>query len=124
VPRIVYLSAQAAGERPDSFWAAVERLVEASGAQWTILRPTGFAANTLMWADQVRSSDVVRWVYGAAARSLIHERDIAAVAVRTLTGPGHAGERYVLTGPQAVTQAEQVRAIGAAIGRPLPSSSR
>ena len=119
VPRIVYLSAQAAGERPDSFWAAVERLVEASGAQWTILRPTGFAANTLIWADQLRSGDVVRWVYGQAARSLIHERDIAAVAVRALTGRGHASQRYVLTGPQAVTQAEQVRAIGAAIGRPL-----
>ncbi len=72
-----------------------------------------------MWADQVRSGDVVSWVYGQAARSLIHERDIAAVAVRALTGHGHAGQRYVLTGPQAVTQAEQVRAIGAAIGRPL-----
>jgi uncharacterized protein YbjT (DUF2867 family) len=119
VPRIVHLSAQAAAERPDSFWAAVERLVEASAAEWTVLRPTGFATNTLMWADQIRSGDVVRWPYGEAARSLIHERDLAAVAVRVLTEPGHAGARYVLTGPQAVTQADQVRAIGAAIGRPL-----
>jgi uncharacterized protein YbjT (DUF2867 family) len=119
VPRIVHLSAAAAAERPDSFWAAVERLVEASGAEWTILRPTGFAANTLIWADQIRSGDVVRWPYGQARRSLIHERDIAAVAVRALTEDGHAGARYVLTGPQALTQADQVRAIGTAIGRPL-----
>src|SRR4051812_17631744 len=43
--RIVYLSAEAAGERPDSFWAAVERRIERSGLEWTFLRPTGFAAN-------------------------------------------------------------------------------
>jgi hypothetical protein len=77
-------------------------------SDWTFLRPTGFVANTLMWTDQIRRSDEVRWVYGQAARSLIDERDIAAVAVRTLTEPGHSRERYVLTGPEAITQAAQV----------------
>jgi uncharacterized protein YbjT (DUF2867 family) len=115
--RIVYLSAEAAGARPDSFWAAVERAIERSGADWTFLRPTGFAANTLMWADQIRESSVVRWPYGQAARSLIHERDIAAVAVRALTEDGHSGARYVLTGPETLTQAEQAQAIGEALGR-------
>lgn len=119
VPSIVYLSAQAAAEQPDSFWAAVERLIEASGVKWTFLQPVGFAANTLIWADQIRSGDVVRWPYGTAARSLIHERDIAAVAARALTEDGHSGARYLLTGPATLTQAEQVHAIGAAIGRPL-----
>jgi len=119
VPRIVYLSAQAAVGRPDSFWATVERLIEASGAAWTFLRPTGFAANTLMWADQIRNGDVVRWPYGAAARSLIHERDIAAVAVRALTGDRHAGLKYLLTGPEAITQADQVRIIGEVTGHPV-----
>lgn len=115
--RIVYLSAQAAAAQPDSFWAAVERLVERSGAAWTLLRPTGFAANTRLWADQIRDAGVVRWPYGEAARSLIDERDIAAVAVRTLTEDGHDGARYVLTGPETLTQIEQVHAIGEAIGR-------
>src|SRR3954451_18798951 len=118
-PRIVYLSAEAAARRPNAFWAAVERAVERSAGEWTFLRPTGFAANTLMWADQIRDSGVVRWPYGQAARSLIHERDIAAVAVRALTEDGHAGARYVLTGPETLTQVEQVHAIGDAIGRPL-----
>src|SRR5260370_709849 len=95
VPRIVYLSAQAAAGRPDSFWATVERLIEASGAAWTFLRPTGFADNTLMWADQIRNGDVVRWPYGAAARALIHERATAAVAVRALARdpPARRGTR-------------------------------
>jgi uncharacterized protein YbjT (DUF2867 family) len=117
VPRIVYLSAQAAAGRPGSFWATIERLIEQSGAAWTFLRPTGFAANTLMWAEQIRSSGVVRWPYGAAARSLIHERDIAAVAVAALTDGRHAGQKYLLTGPEAITQAGQARLIGEAIGR-------
>lgn len=116
--RIVYLSAHAA-EQPGTFWAIVEDAIEGSGAEWTFLRPSGFAANTRMWAEQIDRGDVVRWPYGAAARSLIHERDIAVVAVRALIEEGHAGARYVLTGPTTVTQAEQVRAIGQAIGRPL-----
>jgi uncharacterized protein YbjT (DUF2867 family) len=115
--RFVYLSAQAADGRSDSFWATMERLIEGCGAAWTFLRPTGFAANTLMWADQIRDDGVVRWPYGAAARSLIHEHDIAAVAVRALTEGRHAGHRYVLTGPETVTQAEQVRIIGEVTGR-------
>lgn len=117
--RIVYLSAEAAVRRPGSFWAGVERAVERSAAEWVFLRPTGFAANTLMWAGQIRDSGVVRWPYGRAARSLIHERDVAAVAVNALTEDGHAGARHVLTGPQALTQVDQVEAIGDALGREL-----
>ena len=119
VARVVYLSAQPAGERPGSFWALVERAIEDSGVAWTFLRPTGFASNTLMWADQIRSGDVVRWPFGAAGRALIDERDIAAVAVPALTEDGHAGARYVLSGPAVLTQAEQLAAIGRALGRDL-----
>ena len=119
VGRVVYLSAQPAGERPGSFWALAEQAIEDAGVPWTFLRPTGFASNTLMWADQIRSGDLVRWPFGAAARALIDERDIAAVAVRVLTEDGHAGCRYVLSGPAVLTQVEQLAAIGQALGRDL-----
>ncbi|MEU8380903.1 NAD(P)H-binding protein [Streptosporangium sp. NPDC048865] len=127
---VVYLSSQgvpdpAPGvpeEDPNSILgshALVERLIERSGLEWTFLRPGGFAANTLMWAPQIRDTGVVRWVHGAAARALIHERDIAAAGVSVLTGTGHAGARYALSGPEVLTQVEQVTAIGQAIGRPV-----
>ena len=119
VSRIIYLSAQPAAGRPGSFWALVERAIEDSGTEWSFLRPTGFAANTLLWADQIRSGDTVRWPFGAAARSLIDERDIAAVAVRALTGDGHHGARYLLSGPGVLTQEAQLAAIGRALGRDL-----
>lgn len=121
--RLVYLSASTVrdddGVRPRLFHTSIEREIEKSGLEWTFLRPTGFASNTLGWAQQIRASGVVRWPYGQATRSLIHERDIAAVAARTLTEHGHAGAKYVLTGPQALTQVEQAHAIGEAIGRPI-----
>src|SRR2546428_378592 len=69
-----------------AFHADIEHLIEQSGLEWTFLRCGGFATNALMWAPQIRADGVVRWPYGAAARSLIHERDIAAVAVRALIG--------------------------------------
>ena len=36
--RIVYLSAEAARKRRDSFWAALERAIERSATEWTFLR--------------------------------------------------------------------------------------
>ncbi|PSK98673.1 uncharacterized protein YbjT (DUF2867 family) [Haloactinopolyspora alba] len=130
--RVVYLSAMAdaGGARPDGFWGRIEELIEAAGLEWTFLRAGGFAGNTFGWAEQIRTEGVVRWPYGAAARSLIHEADIAAVAAATLTTDGHAGRSYALTGPEAVTQAEQVRIIGEAVGRtvrwdePTPAEAR
>lgn len=116
-PRVVYLSAASAEADPNSFWAVVERALRERDLPGTVLRPTGFATNTLGWADAIRAEGVVRWPYGAAARSLIHEDDIAAVAVEAMTGDRHDRRTYVLTGPEPVTQAEQVRLIGTAIGR-------
>ena len=100
--------------------AKIERLIEASGVRWTFLRPGAFAANArIWWAPQVRAGDVVRWPYADAVTSPIHERDIAAVAVRALSEDGHAGAKYILTGPESLTQRDQVRIIGEAIGRRL-----
>jgi uncharacterized protein YbjT (DUF2867 family) len=100
--------------------AEIERVIEASGLRWTFLRPGMFAANALMWwAAQIRAGDVVRWPYADAPTAPIHERDIAAVAVRALLEDGHEGAEYVLTGPQSLSQFEQVATIGEVIGRPL-----
>jgi uncharacterized protein YbjT (DUF2867 family) len=114
--RVVYLSALSAEK---GFWGVVEKAVAATAGEWTFLRAGGFATNTLGWAEMIRSTGTVAWPYGAAARSLVHERDLADVAVRALLEDGHAGRTYELTGPAAVTQVEQVRLIGAAIGREL-----
>ena len=100
--------------------AEIERIIENSGMQWTFLRPGMFAANARgWWAPQIRAGDVVRWPYADAPTAPIDERDIAAVAVRVLCEEGHGGKDYVLTGPESLSQLEQVRIIGEAIGRSL-----
>src|SRR5712692_6620270 len=80
-----------------------------------------FAVNARSrWAPQIRAGgDVVRWPHAAAPTASIDERDIAAVAVRTLCEDGHAGAEYVLTGPQSLSQFEQISTIGGVIGRSL-----
>ncbi len=120
--RVVYLSSAGVEVATDAInvvHAEVEREIERSGLDWTFLRAGGFAGGTLDWGEQIRAGDVVRDSFGSASRSLIHEADIAAVAVRALTEPGHEGVKYVLTGPESLTQREQVRIIGEELGRPL-----
>lgn len=103
-----------------SVHAGVEQLVETSGRPWTFLRPGPFAINCRnWWAPQISAGDVVRWFHAAAETAPVHEHDIAAVAVRALRDEGHSGKEYVLTGPASLTQREQVRIIGDAIGRTL-----
>jgi uncharacterized protein YbjT (DUF2867 family) len=98
--------------------AQLEAAIISSGLDWTVLRPGMFARNCLgWWAPSIRSGDVVRWPYLGVPTAPVDERDIAAVAVQALCEDGHAGAEYVLTGPQSLTQAEQLSAIGHAIGR-------
>jgi uncharacterized protein YbjT (DUF2867 family) len=79
-----------------------------------------FAGNARhFWGPQIRRGDVVRWPYLDAPTAPTDERDIAAVAVRALCDDVHAGAEYVVTGPESLTQAEQVQTIGRALGRSL-----
>jgi uncharacterized protein YbjT (DUF2867 family) len=128
--RVVYLSApihtphpffQASLPNPSSILHEQnETLITQSGVEWTILRPGMLASNALMWwAPPIKSGDVVRWPYLSAPTAPIDERDIASVAMRVLIDDGHAGADYVLTGPESLTQREQVETIGRAIGRTL-----
>jgi uncharacterized protein YbjT (DUF2867 family) len=98
----------------------IERLISQGPCQWTFLRAGVFANNArLWWGPQIRTGNVVRWPYGAASTAPVHERDLAAVAVRALVDPGHHRAKYVLTGPEALRHLDQVRIIGEVLNRPI-----
>ncbi|MGW4380135.1 NAD(P)H-binding protein [Kitasatospora sp. NPDC004531] len=99
---------------------AVERLLQDSGMAWTILRPTQFASNALMWAASVRARESVRMPYADTGLPTIHPADIASVARVALTEPGHRGLTYALTGPERVTARQQVESVAAVLGREVP----
>ncbi|MFI2031305.1 SDR family oxidoreductase, partial [Streptomyces buecherae] len=67
---------------------AVERLVQDSGMAWTILRPTQFASNALLWADTIRGFGTVRVAYADTALPTIHPADIASGGPRAPPPPG------------------------------------
>ncbi|MDX3191979.1 NAD(P)H-binding protein [Streptomyces sp. MN03-5084-2B] len=113
--KIVYLSAMSAED--GGVWGDVEAAIEEVTGDWTFLRVTGLATNALAWARQV-GSGVVRAAYGQAKRSVVHERDVADMAVEALTRD-HAKQTYLVTGPESLAQAEQVRLIGEALGTPV-----
>ena len=126
--RVVFLSAP--HKTPHPFFqqpnpmaalvANIERLLDASGLETTFVRPGMLASNALAWwAPAIRSGDVVRWPYGAAETAPIDDRDIAAVVAQALYQHGHAGGDYVLTGPESLSQAQQVEIIGDVLGRPI-----
>jgi uncharacterized protein YbjT (DUF2867 family) len=126
--RIVFLSAPLKTAHPlfqqpgphRAMGEHIERRIETSGLEWTFLRPGMFAGNARdWWAPQIRAGGVVRWPYLSAPTAPIDGRDIAAVAVRALCEDGRAGADYVLTGPQSLTQLEQISTIGQVIGRSL-----
>jgi uncharacterized protein YbjT (DUF2867 family) len=112
--KIVYVSSAAAED--GGFWADVEEAVRNVTDDWTFLRITGLATNTLGWVEQAKAGKV-RAPYGQAKRSLVHEKDVADMAIKAFT-ENHARQIYLVTGPEALTQAEQVEIIGEALGTP------
>lgn len=99
--------------------AVFEDALERSGLLWTFLRPNEFAGNALQWAPQIQAGDVVRAPYGDAWSAPIHERDVAAVAVRALLDERLHGAKLMLTGPETMTHRDQLRHIATVIGRQL-----
>ena len=66
---------------------AVEHLLKDSGMTWTILRPTQFASNALMWAASIRDHGTVRAPYADTGLPTIHPADIAPGSLSAHTIP-------------------------------------
>lgn len=118
VRRIVVLSSAAVTAGWDTdFHLPVERAVEASGLEWTHVRPGEFAVNSLhMWGPSVRARRTVVDPYPDSAGTPVHEWDIADVVAAALMEDRHTGVAYTLSGPLEVTNREKVAAIAEAIG--------
>lgn len=123
VKHIVKLSAEGAGYDPaiqlGRWHRESEKNLEESGLAWTILRPGSFNTNTLGWARSIQAQGMVYSLTGAGKLTPIDPRDIAAVAVIALTTQGHEGKIYDLTGPEALTTAEQAATISTVIDKPI-----
>jgi uncharacterized protein YbjT (DUF2867 family) len=123
ITHIVKLSAFGASDHskaPICLWHyQVEKEMQESGLDWTMLRPHHFMQNLLLQADYIIKEGVVYSASGDGKIPYIDARDIAAVVCATLTQPGHAGKKYVITGSEALSYRQAAEIIGRTIGRQL-----
>jgi uncharacterized protein YbjT (DUF2867 family) len=122
--RVVLLSGSSAlATDPDnavtSYMIRSERAVRESGLAWTILRPFAFMSNALRWADQVRAGDEIRLPFPTVRTAAIDPADIAAVAAQAMLTDDHDEKVHLLTGPESLLPADQVRILGDVLGRKL-----
>lgn len=121
VRHVVKLSQLAAA--PDSpvrflrYHARVEQAIQGSGMAWTFLRPNLFMQGLLGFRELIADKGVFFATAGGAKVSLIDVRDIASVAAEALTGQGHEGYSYDLTGPEALTHRELAAVLSDVLGR-------
>jgi uncharacterized protein YbjT (DUF2867 family) len=110
-------------ESPAEFISAhttCDRHLEDSGLPYAIVRPNLFLQN--IPESTIPSIDASGIFYadaGEARISMVDTRDVAAVAAVVLTEPGHAGARYDVTGPEALSYTDVAARLTSAMGRPI-----
>jgi uncharacterized protein YbjT (DUF2867 family) len=94
----------------------IEEAIEQSGIPWTHLRPHWFMQNELGQAGTI-AGDGVFYAPDVTEISMIDVADVAAAAASVLTGDGHEGKAYVLTGPEALSYADVAEAYSSVLGQ-------
>jgi uncharacterized protein YbjT (DUF2867 family) len=96
-----------------------EEAVKASAAAWTIVRPCSLQSNVTRWKDQLDAGEVVRAPFGDVAVAMTDPADVAEVLATSFIESGHAGKTYRISGPEALTPADQVAIVGDVLAREL-----
>jgi NAD(P)H dehydrogenase (quinone) len=102
--------------------AQTEAELRGSVLSWTMLRMGSYSEFLIGPAAQAAASG--RWVHnaGEGACTYVSRADCAAAAVAVLTGGGHEGAIYDITGPEALTQVDVAALAGEIVGRPIEAA--
>lgn len=124
VRHIIYLSVPTAGDTKLVPHYTVERAIEASGMGYTFLRAAFFAQNLCRdittHAVDIAASDEIIVPAGKGGTSFVDSRDVAEVAVKVMRDPAaHAGQAYVLTGPEVLDYHQVAAIMSEELGRPI-----
>lgn len=122
VKHIVKLSAMGADQEPGiqlgRWHREVEKAIEASGVAWTFIRPNNFYENLVNYYGPDKEG-AIYLPFGQGAVSFVDGRDVAACVVAALTGRGHEGKAYEVTGPEALTMTRMAEILSEATGRTI-----
>lgn len=97
----------------------IEKRLEASGIAFTHLRAGEFMPAYFRQVSNITAKGAIFLPMEDARIASIDVGDIAEIAARVLTSPGHEGKIYPLTGPQALTMAGVAEKLSAATGKPI-----
>ncbi|MER5740510.1 MULTISPECIES: NAD(P)H-binding protein [unclassified Streptomyces] len=124
IKRMVLLSLQGADRNPAVPHHALERWLRDSGLEWTFVRAGFFMQNlSTTHAAEIRDRGQIIVPAGSGRTSFVDARDVAAVAVRALTGDTLVRRAVTPTGAQALTYAEAADLLGAELGRTIDYTS-
>lgn len=85
----------------------------------TYLYASGLMSNALWWLPSIKEAGRVVDPTDPGKIGVVDPYDVARVAAVVLVEDGHAGQGYVLTGPEALSPSEQTRILAEVLGRPL-----
>ena len=95
----------------------VAAALKASNLGWTILRPNFFMQNMFMFAASVKANDSFTFPLGDGKVAMCDARDVGEVAALVLTGDGHLGKSYDLTGPELLSMHDAADTLSSIAGR-------
>jgi uncharacterized protein YbjT (DUF2867 family) len=95
----------------------IEAALLSSGLPWTLLQPTFFMQNLMMAAQTIASDGMLYWDTGDGKLGMIDLRDIVDAALAVLTGDGHEGKSYILTGPEAISMHDVANTFSKVLGK-------
>jgi uncharacterized protein YbjT (DUF2867 family) len=95
----------------------VEQHIQRSGVAWTHLRAGEFMHAYFRQVPSIVNRGVLGLPMADARIASIDIGDIAEVAVDVLTGAGHEGRIYPITGPESLTMAEVAERLSAVTGK-------
>jgi len=86
---------------------AVEQYLQASGLNYTILRPSGFAANLLPLAERFKQTGIYVLVGDAKIRtSIVSTDDLAEIAIKSVTAEGARQQTLSVGGPEILQRSD------------------
>jgi uncharacterized protein YbjT (DUF2867 family) len=97
----------------------IEKRLEASGMAFTHLRAGEFMPAYFRQVPNITAKGAMFLPMEDARIASIDVGDIAEIAAKVLTGSGHEGKTYSLTGPEALTMTEVAEKLSAATGKAI-----
>jgi len=127
IKQIVKLSVMGADSEPGIIGSRlhrqVEKMIEESRIPFTFLRPNFFMQNFVtFFSRSIMEQGAFYLPAGDGKVSFVDVRDIAAVAVQSLTKNNdgrHNGKAYTITGPEAISYDDVARILSEQVGKKI-----